>query len=38
MLAEPVWYSIMLLMIPVGGLVSVIMYRAGMDNLRKRVF
>lgn len=38
MLAEPVWYSIILLMIPVGGLVSVIMYRAGMDNLRKRVF
>lgn len=38
MLAGPVWYSILFLLMPVGALVSALMFRAGMNNLKKRVF
>jgi hypothetical protein len=38
MLAEPVRNSILYLMMPVGILISVLMYRAGMNNLMKRIF
>jgi hypothetical protein len=38
MLAGPVRDSIVLLMLPVGLLVSLAMYRAGMRNLRERIF
>lgn len=38
MLAGPVRDSILFLMIPVGAVVSGVMYRMGMKNLRERVF
>ena len=38
MLAGPVRDSILYLMLPVGAAVSFIMYRAGMKDLRKRIF
>lgn len=38
MLAGPVRDSIVFLMMPVGALVSFLMYRAGMADLRRRVF
>lgn len=38
MLAGPVRNSIFLLMLPAGAGVSFIMYRAGMKNLRERIF
>lgn len=38
MLAGPVRNSIIYLMIPFGAIVSFIMYGAGMNNLRKRIF
>lgn len=38
MLAVPVRNSILYLMLPAGVITSVIVYRAGMNNLRKRIF
>ncbi len=38
MLAGPVRDSIVFLMMPVGAIVSFLMYRAGMADLRRRVF
>jgi len=38
MLAGPVRDSIIFLMLPVGLLISFIMYRSGMRNLRRRIF
>lgn len=38
MLAVPVRNSILFLMLPVGIITSVISFRAGMNNLRKRIF